>query len=104
MKHIEALINHYQPKINRNLAITKAEYRRRWQMVQEAMAAKGYDLAYAYGSELDRSDIAWLAGVFDPIIERYGILVPVKGTPVVVAGSEGLRSPAGLTAGIPDLG
>ncbi|MCD6192779.1 MAG: aminopeptidase P family protein [Candidatus Aminicenantes bacterium] len=89
MKHIEALINYYQPKINRNLAITKAEYRRRWQMVQEAMAAKGYGLAYACGSELDRSDIAWLAGVFDPIIERYGILVPVKGTPVVVAGSEG---------------
>jgi Xaa-Pro aminopeptidase len=53
------------------------------------MKKKGYDLAYACGSELDRSDVAWLAGVFDPIIERYGILVPAGGRPVVVAGSEG---------------
>ncbi len=89
IKHLEKIIENYQPRVNRALTITKREYRQRWKKVQKAMKAKGYDLAYACGSELDRSDIAWLAGVFDPIIERYGILIPVEGTPVVVAGSEG---------------
>jgi len=86
---IEKIIEIHNPLIKRDLEITKQEYRSRWAKVQKAMAARGYDLAYACGSELDRSDLAWLAGIFDPIIERYGILVPAKGAPVVVAGSEG---------------
>jgi len=77
------------PDIDFSVRITRAEYRRRWENVQAAMKEKGYDLAYACGSELDRSDVAWLAGVFDPIIERYAILVPADGKPVVLAGSEG---------------
>ncbi|MFQ6037102.1 MAG: M24 family metallopeptidase [Candidatus Aminicenantales bacterium] len=88
-EHLERLIAHSAPQVNRAMMITKAEYRERWKRVQQKMQEKGYDLAYACGSELDRSDVAWLAGVFDPIIERYGILVPSRGTPVVVAGSEG---------------
>lgn len=86
---LEEIIDHYEPQINRNLKITGTEYHQRWKKVQQKMREKGYDLAYACGSELDRSDVAWLAGVFDPIIERYGILVPAQGKPVVVAGSEG---------------
>ena len=86
---IEKIIKAAEPGIDRNLEISKKEYRERWTKVQKAMKQNGYDLAYACGSELDRSDVAWLAGVFDPIIERYGILVPAEGTPVVVAGSEG---------------
>jgi len=77
------------PQIDFSLHITKAEYRRRWQSVQAAMKAKGYTAGYACGSELDRSDAAWLAGVYDPIIERYGVLLPVEGKPVILAGSEG---------------
>ncbi len=86
---VEKIIEVHGPRIRREMEITKDEYARRWAKVQKAMAAKGYDLAYACGSELDRSDVAWIAGVFDPIIERYGILIPAKGKPVVVAGSEG---------------
>lgn len=86
---IEQIIQIASPKIDRNLEISKKEYEERWAKVQEAMKDRGYDLAYACGSELDRSDVAWLAGIFDPIIERYGILVPAEGRPVVVAGSEG---------------
>ncbi len=86
---IENIISAHDPRINRSIAITKKEYARRWELVQKAMREKGYDLGYACGSELDRSDVAWLAGVFDPIIERYGTLVPARGKPVVVAGSEG---------------
>jgi len=86
---IENIIAAHAPRIDRGPEITKKEYESRWAKVQKAMAAKGYDLAYACGSELDRSDAAWLAGVFDPIIERYGVLVPRAGTPVVAAGSEG---------------
>jgi Xaa-Pro aminopeptidase len=86
---IEEIIESADLEIDRSLEISKKEYRERWQKVQKAMEQRGYDLAYACGSELDRSDVAWLAGIFDPIIERYGILVPAKGTPVVVAGSEG---------------
>ncbi len=86
---IEALINRHAPLVERGRTIGRTEYRRRWAAVQKAMAAQGYDLLYACGSELDRSDTAWLAGIFDPIIERYGILVPRSGTPVAVAGSEG---------------
>ena len=86
---IEAIIDRHAPLVARGRTIGRAEYRRRWAAVQKAMAARGYDLLYACGSELDRSDAAWLAGVFDPIIERYGILVPRSGTPLAVAGSEG---------------
>ena len=86
---IEKIIKAAAPGIDRNLEIPKKEYWERWKKVQKAMKQNGYNLAYACGSELDRSDVAWLAGVFDPIIERYGILVPAEGTPVVVAGSEG---------------
>ena len=86
---IEKIISTHSPRIDRTVAIPREEYARRWALVQEAMREKGYDLGYACGSELDRSDIAWLAGVFDPIIERYGILVPARGKAVVVAGSEG---------------
>lgn len=86
---IEEIIEKAGPAIERGLEVSRKEYRERWQKVQLAMKEKGYDLTYACGSELDRSDIAWLAGVFDPIIERYGILVPARGTPVVLAGSEG---------------
>jgi Xaa-Pro aminopeptidase len=86
---LEDIIAVYDPQIDRTLEIKKPEYKNRWETVQQAMKEKGYDLVYACGSELDRSDIAWLAGVFDPIIERYGILIPKTGKPVVVAGSEG---------------
>jgi len=86
---LDGIISHFNPHVNRSLAITRKEYKERWNTVQQAMKKKGYDLAYASGSELDRSDVAWLAGVYDPIIERYGILIPSEGKPVVVAGSEG---------------
>ncbi len=86
---IEAIVETWAPRVRRDLRIGRKEYEARWARVQAAMRKKGYDLAYACGSELDRSDVAWLAGVFDPIIERYGILVPAEGWPVVVAGAEG---------------
>jgi Xaa-Pro aminopeptidase len=86
---IERIIETWSPRIDRGLEISKKEYAERWAKVQAAMRKKGYDLGYACGGELDRSDVAWLAGVYDPIIERYGILVPAEGKPVVVAGSEG---------------
>jgi Xaa-Pro aminopeptidase len=86
---IEAIVETWAPRVRRDLRIGRTEYEARWARVQAAMRKKGYDLAYACGSELDRSDVAWLAGVFDPIIERYGVLVPAQGRPVVVAGSEG---------------
>jgi Xaa-Pro aminopeptidase len=86
---IESIIATHKETVDRHVVISKKEYAGRWSRVQKAMQRKGYDLGYACGSELDRSDVAWLAGVFDPIIERYGVLVPARGKPVVVAGSEG---------------
>jgi Xaa-Pro aminopeptidase len=83
------IIEKTKPRINYGLRITKDEYEKRWGVLQNKMSMKNYDFAYACGSELDRSDIAWLAGVFDPIIERYGILIPLEGRPVVLAGPEG---------------
>jgi Xaa-Pro aminopeptidase len=74
---IEEIIALFSPQIDRQTIITRAEYVKRWERVQAAMKEMGYDMAYACGSELDRSDIAWL------------ILIPADGTPVVVAGSEG---------------
>ncbi|MBM3312059.1 MAG: M24 family metallopeptidase [Candidatus Aminicenantes bacterium] len=86
---LEAIVDAQGPRVGRNLAVSRAEYGRRWAKVQRLLRERGYDLAYACGSELDRSDVAWLAGIFDPIIERYGVFVPASGRPVVVAGSEG---------------
>src|SRR3990172_1004852 len=77
------------PEIDVNLVITQEEYRQRWQKIQAKLKEKGYDVGYACGSEMDRSDIAWMAGVFDPIVERYGILIGTEGPPVILAGSEG---------------
>jgi len=75
--------------INMTVQISREEYEERWRKVQNAMAAGGYDLLYVCGSELDRSDAAWLTGAFDPMIERYGVLLPLQGKPIILAGSEG---------------
>ncbi len=83
------IIEEYAPTIDKSLEVSREEYRLRWRRVQNAMADKGYDLLYVCGSELDRSDAAWLAGIFDPMIERYAVILPLDGKPVVLAGSEG---------------
>jgi Xaa-Pro aminopeptidase len=83
------LVEEAYPQMDFSLRITQAEYAERWRMAQAAMKAQGYTVLYVCGSELDRSDIAWLAGVYDPIIERYGLLLPVEGRPIILAGSEG---------------
>jgi Xaa-Pro aminopeptidase len=83
------IIEETAPSINRSIHIPREEYAARWKKLQEAMSAKGYDLLYVCGSELDRSDAAWLTGAFDPMIERYGALLPSEGKPVILAGSEG---------------
>lgn len=85
----DAIVERQAPRIDRRRSVAAAEYRRRWAAVRKAMAARGYDLLYVCGSELDRSDAAWLAGINDPIIERYGVLVPAAGPPLALAGSEG---------------
>lgn len=83
------VIDDTRDRIDLEAKIPKEEYPKRWGMLQQAMQDRDVDLAYACGSELDRSDAAWLAGAFDPIIERYGVLVPARGTPAILAGSEG---------------
>lgn len=83
------IVEEYAPSIDKSLQISREEYEERWKNLQDSMAAKGYDLLYFCGSELDRSDGAWLVGAFDPMIERYSVLLPLEGKPVVLAGSEG---------------
>lgn len=77
------------PSINKSIQIPHEEYEQRWRRVQDSMTLKGYDLLYVCGSELDRSDAAWLTGAFDPMIERYSVILPMEGKPVILAGSEG---------------
>ncbi|HDT13219.1 MAG TPA: hypothetical protein ENO03_02560 [Candidatus Aminicenantes bacterium] len=62
---IEAIIETWQPRVRRDRRNTRREYEARWAKVRAAMRRKGYDLACACGSELDRSDVAWLAGVYN---------------------------------------
>jgi len=83
------IVEETAPFINKSIRIPQVEYEQRWKKLQESMSEKGYDLLYVCGSELDRSDAAWLVGAFDPMIERYGVLMPLEGKPVVLAGSEG---------------
>jgi len=83
------VIGKSRKQVDPRIQISTKEYRHRWDMLQQAMRDKELDLAYACGSELDRSDVAWLVGAFDPIIERYGVLVSSEGTPAILAGSEG---------------
>jgi len=83
------IVEEYADSINRSLEIPREEYEQRWLHIQHAMAVKGYDLLYVCGSELDRSDAAWLAGIFDPMIERYAVILPSDGRPIILAGSEG---------------
>ena len=85
----ERIINKTIGEIDFSVRITRSEYQKRWNQVQESMKKKGYDIGYACGSELDRSDVAWITGFFDPIVERYAVLLPVKGRPIVLAGCEG---------------
>ncbi len=59
---IEKIIETHAPRIDSSLEIRREEYESRWAKVQKAMAAKGYDLAYACGSELDgRTRPGWPA-------------------------------------------
>jgi len=83
------IIEETSPLVDTSIQVSREEYAQRWKRVQGVMAEKGYDFLYVCGSELDRSDAAWLAGIFDPIIERYGVIVPSEGAPIVLAGSEG---------------
>jgi Xaa-Pro aminopeptidase len=83
------IVDEYARTINKSLEIPREEYEQRWRRVQNAMSAKGYDLLYVCGSELDRSDAAWIAGIFDPMIERYAVILPLEGKPIILAGSEG---------------
>ena len=85
----ERLVAETYPTLDFSLRVAPERYAERWGQVQSAMQAEGYSLLYACGSELDRSDVAWLAGVYDPIVERYGLLLPAEGRPVLLAGSEG---------------
>lgn len=75
--------------IDFSIRVTRGDYQRRWRQVQTVMKARGYDVGYACGSELDRTDVAWITGFFDPIVERYAVLLPARGRPVVLAGCEG---------------
>ncbi len=88
-KFADNIIKEARKEIDLETRIPKKEYQQRWSSVQRAMEDNEIDLIYACGSELDRSDTAWLAGIFDPIIERYGVLLPIDGKPVILAGSEG---------------
>ncbi len=83
------IIEEFAPTIKTDLQVPRKEYEERWRKIQEAMEKKGYDLLYVCGSELDRSDSAWLVGTSDPMIERYGVLLPREGKPHILAGSEG---------------
>jgi Xaa-Pro aminopeptidase len=88
---VDEIVQEKSKSINIKIEITRKEYESRWKKVQSSMASKGYDLLYACGSELDRSDIAWLAGIFDPMIERYGLILPLEGRPIILAGWEGAQ-------------
>ena len=83
------IIDREMDNIDFSVRIDRDDYKRRWSDVQAAMTAKGYDVGYACGSELDRSDVAWLTGFYDPIVERYAVIVPASGTPIILAGCEG---------------
>ncbi len=83
------ILDEFASTIKTDLHVSRKEYEERWKKIQEAMDKKGYDLLYVCGSELDRSDSAWLVGTFDPMIERYGVLLPREGKPHILAGSEG---------------
>jgi Xaa-Pro aminopeptidase len=84
-----AIVDQTIGDIDFSLRITRADFRQRWAAVQAALKAKGYDLGYACGSELDRTDVAWLTGFYDPIVERYAVIVPAEGKPILLAGCEG---------------
>ena len=83
------IVDETSPTIDSSVKVERADFRRRWRTVQARMKEKGYDLAYACGSELDRTDVAWLAGFYDPIVERYAVVLPAEGRPVLLAGCEG---------------
>jgi Xaa-Pro aminopeptidase len=89
IKAASQIVDEYRPIINTSLEIPHEEYEQRWRRVQDAMSAKKYDLLFVCGSELDKSDAAWLVGIFDPMIERYAVLLPSDGKPIILAGSEG---------------
>ena len=52
------IVEETYPQIDFSLTVTRDEYQERWRRVQAAMKSAGFTLAYACGSELDRSDIA----------------------------------------------
>jgi len=86
---VRAIIAETLPRIDSSIRIVPDEFSRRWVAIQAELRRRGFDLGYVSGSELDRSDGGWVAGIYYPQIERYGIFIGNSGKPVVVAGSEG---------------
>ncbi|MBM4047742.1 MAG: aminopeptidase P family protein, partial [Planctomycetes bacterium] len=86
---VRHIVARAKPHVDTSLLIGEAEFKERWQATRAELQRRGFDLAYATGSELDRSDCGWLAACYYPQIERFGVFIGTSGTPVVVAGSEG---------------
>ena len=84
-----AIVEETYPQLDFSLRIDPSEYEERWGRVQHALAESGFTLGFTCGSELDRSDIAWLAGADNPIVERYALAIGLQGPPVLLAGPEG---------------
>ncbi|MFQ6115115.1 MAG: M24 family metallopeptidase [bacterium] len=86
---IRPIIAEALPQVDCFIQIMQEEFAKKWAALQAELKQAGFDLGYITGSELDRSDGGWIAGIYYPQIERYGVFIGQEEVPVVVAGSEG---------------
>ena len=71
-----------EPRLDRSI------YTRRIERLRHAMAEHGFDVVVIYGDREHVANIAWASG-YDPRFEEALLIVPMIGTPTLLAGNEG---------------
>ena len=70
------------------IKIGKEEFKKRIDLIQQAMEKEGLDALLVYGDEYRKENLRYVCN-FWPIFERAACVVPKSGTPLLAGGAEG---------------
>ncbi|NQU11309.1 M24 family metallopeptidase [bacterium] len=82
------ILEAYHGRINPRFMTPRSEFRRRQQLVQQALAAKGYDVGVVFSDEHYAGDVPYLGGNINVCIEQVAGAIGATGFHII-AGLEG---------------
>lgn len=87
MKQVMSIINHYEPKIDKNFKIPLAEYEERYKKVWKEMEEREIDMGFFFWYREMPGDGIYLTG-YNPTIERASGIIAQGKRPLLLAGPE----------------